>query len=289
MAPLATAELDAIQQLLLACGQQARQAATQVFEVFEKGQDDYVTSVDRALDQQLFQGFSRWFPQDGIITEENVASQSAFDQRHKRLWLIDPIDGTDNFIKQGRFYAIMVGLLQQSRPQAGWIYAPALDRLYWGGPDWGLFQAEAGNSYPLKPQPPEDTLRCDRILLGDKDRRRFGDAIARHSAALPWDAVGSFGLKVLAVMQGKASLYLYLNGRVKLWDTTGPLALATTAGLTCCDLAGNPIRFDGNAVDQQTLTHHQAILIGWPRRVDVLRPQIKRAVAEVLATETPVT
>jgi len=286
MAPLATAELDAIQQLLLRCGQQARQAATQVFEVFEKGQDDYVTSVDRALDQQLFDGFSRWFPQDGIITEENITSQAVFDRPHERFWLIDPIDGTDNFIRQGRYYAIMVGLLQQSCPRAGWIYAPALDRLYWGGPGWGLFQAESGTTYPLIPQSPKGDSRCDRILLGDKDQRRFGDAIARHSATLPWDAVGSFGLKVLAIIQGNASLYLYLNGRVKLWDTTGPLALAAAAGLTCCDLAGNPIRFDDDAIDQQTLTHRQAILVGWPQRVEALRPQIKRAVAEVLATET---
>lgn len=126
------AENEAILKTLLQGGQQARQAALETFEVFEKGREDYVTTVDQALDQFLSAAFARHFPTDGIVTEENQTSATAFSGHHRRIWFIDPIDGTEDFIHRGEHYSIMVGLLQNHQPRAGWVYAPAQSRLYWG-------------------------------------------------------------------------------------------------------------------------------------------------------------
>lgn len=280
MTVLSSTEIKAIHNLLLACGDYALQQSKESFQVFEKGVDDFVTTVDRALDQKLLQGFQELFPEDGIITEENVTTLGQFSQKYRRLWFIDPIDGTDDFIQGRAGYSIMVGQMVDGRPTAGWVYAPAYRHLYWGGAGWGLFQQLAqGQQETLPPvEPPINPDQQWLMVIGDKDRRRFGAALQHHLPGVQFTSLGSFGLKVLSVVRGQAGLYGYFNGRVKLWDTTGPLALAAAAGLTCCDLDGNPIQFLPPQVDSATLIHQQPILVGWPSYLDRLRPLIRAAV-----------
>jgi len=257
--------------------------ADESFQVYEKGLNDYVTDVDRALDQRLMNGFAALFPEDGVITEENVPSRSIFHQGYRRFWCIDPLDGTDDFIQRKPHYAVMVGLLEAYQPIAGWIYAPAFDELYYGGREWGLFQASgdrpAAALIPTSPVPPSADF-CP-ILIGYKDRRQYGAAIARLIPEAQFSSVGSFGLKVMQVIQGRAGLYVYLNGRVKLWDTVGPLALARAAGLICCDLAGNPLRFTPDVIEPDTLTHLQPIVVGWASYVTMLRSRMHQAVRQL--------
>lgn len=283
-------ELDQrIRQLIRDCGQYAEQMAASQFEVFEKGPDDYVTSIDAALDQKLSAAFKLMFPDDGVITEENAQSRTKFHDRYSRLWCIDPIDGTEDFIRRKRDYAVMVGLLQNHQPIAGWLYAPAYDQLYYGGSDWGLFQASAdAASEPMivtEPAPP--TIGFCPVLIGHRDQSRFGSAIAQLIPEAQFYSLGSFGLKVVDVILGRAGLYLYFNGRVKLWDTVGPLALAKAAGLVCCDLEGRSISFSPQDIDTDTLAHKQPILVGWANYVELLRPKLKAAVETVMQDLEP--
>ncbi|MGG6241844.1 3'(2'),5'-bisphosphate nucleotidase CysQ family protein [Nodosilinea sp. AN01ver1] len=291
MSPISPSDLSALHKLLIACGDYASQQSQQSFQVFEKGVDDYVTTVDQLLDQKLLAGMQALFPADGIVTEENRATAEQFQQGDgqggregdRPLWFVDPIDGTDDFIQGGDHYAVMVGRVVAGLPQAGWVYAPVKQRLVWGGPGWGLFeQTNGGHSTPLIPkQPPFDPERGWAMVIGDKDERRFGAAIAQRFPRVEFLSLGSFGLKVLAVITGQAGIYIYLNGRVKLWDTTGPLALAQAAGLVCCDLAGRPIRFTEPDVAPQTLIHQQPIVVGWPSYVEALLSPLSQIAAAI--------
>jgi 3'(2'), 5'-bisphosphate nucleotidase len=280
MSQISQAQIQAICHLMQDCGQTALSMRTaQSFQIYEKGRQDYVTDVDRALDQHLTQGFKTLFPNDAVITEENPASWQAFQPDANRLWLIDPLDGTDDFIQGSDYYALMVGLSWAHQPLLGWIYAPALDRLYYGGPQVGLFQIAASQTTPLLVQPPAPPSAdfCP-ILIGSKDQRAWGTALLQQIPAAQFSYVGSFGLKVMQVILGHAGLYIYFNRRVKLWDTTGPLALAEAAGLVCCDLSGAALRFTPDAIVSQTLAHRQTLIIGWPSYVEALLPQIQQAV-----------
>ena len=110
-----------IRYTLRDCGQEAYKLAAEPFEVSEKAPDDYVTSIDRYLDRQLSAAFSALFPEDGRITEENSASRAAYRANYQRLWCIDPLDGTEEFIRGKLHYASMVGLLLEGEPVAGWL------------------------------------------------------------------------------------------------------------------------------------------------------------------------
>ena len=276
-------QLQKIRFLIRDCGQQAQRMASEQFQVFEKGKDDYVTTIDRALDQQLTVGFSELFPTDGVVTEENAQSWQAVLKNFDRLWLIDPLDGTEDFIEGQPDYAVMAGLLQAYEPVMGWVYAPTYDRLYFGGADLGLWQTIGeADPMPLVPVPPAPaTSEFCPMMIGHKDQRRFGQALKQQIPGVQFDCVGSFGLKVLHVVCGQAGLYVYLNGRVKLWDTTGPIALARTAGLICCDLNGDPLEFTPDALNINTLAHQQPILVGWPEYIEAFRSRIQEAVLSV--------
>lgn len=284
MSSLSPHELQVIGLLMRQCGQQALQMATEKFQVYEKGLNDYVTNVDRALDIQLTTGLNQLFGQDGVISEENDQSWQQFYQGNsqesdRRLWFVDPIDGTDDFINGKPHYSVMVGILEAHTPTAGWVYAPAFDQLAYGGQEIGLFQAE-GNCppVPLMPTRPNLSNTYCPMLIGYKDQARYGAAITQVIPEAQFDSIGSFGLKVLQVIRGHAGLYLYLNGRVKLWDTVGPLALAQAAGLVCCDLEGNPLKFTPDGIDAKTLAHHQPIVVGWSHYVEKLRSRLQEAV-----------
>lgn len=279
MSPISSSTDRTVREIIRRCGIKAEQMASQGFEVMEKGEQDYVTSIDTALDAELLSAFSTLFSNDGVITEENVRSRQQFHAQHARLWCIDPLDGTEDFAYGKRNYSVMVGLLENHQPRAGWVYAPVRDEMYFGGIDWGLFQANGDRApVPMGITPSASGLSALRMMIGHRDQHRYGASISKYLPGIQFQFMGSFGLKVLEVILGQADLYLYLNRRVKIWDTAGPLALAQAAGLTCCSLEGEPIRFTPHAIDPITLTHKQAILIGQPHLVEQVRPYLIAAV-----------
>jgi 3'(2'), 5'-bisphosphate nucleotidase len=273
---------ERIRRVIRQCGLQIEHMVGQGFEVSEKGPEDYVTTIDAALDHQISTALASFFPVDGIISEENAASRQYFLQPYERHWCIDPLDGTEDLIMRRQHYAVMVGVLMQYRPIAGWIYAPNYDRMYFGGKDWGLFQTQAEGEPEMIPRVEPSLQKGCRLLIGHRDLTRYGAAIAQQISGVEFYSLGSFGLKVLEVITGNAGLYLYLNQRVKIWDTAGPLALALEAGLTCCTLEGEPLQFSPQQVDAETLTHQQSIIIGWAEFVETLRPKLAKAVQMTL-------
>lgn len=259
-------------QLVHDAGQKAMHLRELGFQVDQKGFDDYVTNVDRELDSFLNQRFQDWFPNDVIISEENSNSIELWKkavETNQRFWFIDPIDGTDDFIHGREFYSVMVGLLEAFQPVMGWVYAPKSDRLYFGGTAINnLYLINAGNSPQVLNISPPTGKSCDRLIVSKKDDLAYGKAIRLAVPQAEFYSLGSFGLKVMEVVQGSASAYIYLNRRVKLWDTVGPLAIAKAAGLVCCNLTGQSVGFGYDDVDADKLTHNQVIIIGWKNFLD---------------------
>lgn len=193
--------LHPIQTALVEAGQWARAQARQPFAIEEKGPEDFVTTVDRALDQRLAAQFKTWFPNDGIITEENAQSIQAMQQGFSRLWLIDPLDGTEDFINGRPDYAIMVGLLEQSQPIAGWILRPESNQLFYGGPIGDYLLLEDSNrvspcSHLNLPARPTPIVRCSwAIAIGNSMEQPLKASFLRSSFTR-WAVLASKFLKL---------------------------------------------------------------------------------------------
>lgn len=273
---LSASSQNSICQFIREAGQKAVYLRSQGFQVDEKGFDDFVTNVDRELDRLLSEQFQAWFPEHIVISEEGQRSPQLWEQRspfnkdeNPIFWLIDPIDGTDDFIHGREFYSVMVGVLAGSQPVLGWVYAPKSDLQYFGGTAIdGIFTITNGNIperfYPTKPI----AASRDRLIVSKKDDLAYGVAIKAAVPQAEFYSLGSFGLKVMEVLQGRASAYIYLNRRVKVWDTAAPLAIAHCAGLVCCDLEGKAISFDANAINPDDLTHNQIVIVAWQEFID---------------------
>ncbi len=268
-------EFDQIRSFLRHVGQKAKYLRHENFEVIQKGHQDFVTSVDRTIDEIITAQFQTWFPNDGIITEENPDSIDIWQQNHPRRWLIDPIDGTDEFIAGGQNYAVMVGLLEHNQPIMGWIYAPETDLMFYGGSAIGGLFRQKGNDFPIQLIPQTPPWReHHKLLIGDKDQLRYGSTIQNLVPEIEFYNMGGFGLKVMEVIMGNTELYFYLNRRVKLWDTVAPIAMTRFAGITCSDLTGDAIRFTSDVLDLKTLAHTQDMIIGWSQYVDLYLPKL---------------
>jgi 3'-Phosphoadenosine 5'-phosphosulfate (PAPS) 3'-phosphatase len=123
----------AVAHLVRLAGQRSLELRQQGFHVTQKGFDDYVTNVDQELDRWLSSEIRQLFPNHSVISEENPRSFLDWGQRQRGYWLIDPIDGTEDFIHNKGSYAVMAGLLENGLPQLGFIYAPVREMLYAGG------------------------------------------------------------------------------------------------------------------------------------------------------------
>jgi 3'(2'), 5'-bisphosphate nucleotidase len=269
-------------QFIRDLGQQAKHLRAKGLEVSSKGIDDYVTQVDRLLDRKFTAQFQQWFPNDAIITEENPDSIKLWQQNHVRYWFIDPIDGTSDYIAGNDSYSVMVGLLEDGEPIMGWVYAPESDRLVFGGTliD-GLFLIE-GEKQPERLNFCDPKVFSMQLILSDKDEAKYGSLVRTAIPGVTFYSIGSFGLKVIEVILGKADAYLYLNRRVKLWDTVAPLAFAKFAGLVYCDLEGSPLAFSASVIHPPTLAHLQDVLIGWSFFTQTYLPAIASVFESVL-------
>jgi myo-inositol-1(or 4)-monophosphatase len=123
--------------------------------ISHKGPLDLVTEADRAVEALIISGLLEAFPQDGILGEEGglISGTSG------RIWVIDPIDGTFNFVRGGRQWAVSIGLWQDGLPVAGILHAPALGLTLTGGAG----HAPTLNGKPLKPL---SAYQPDRASVG---------------------------------------------------------------------------------------------------------------------------
>jgi 3'(2'), 5'-bisphosphate nucleotidase len=213
-------------------------------DVFLKPGDEPVTRADREASELIVAGLSHAFPADVIVSEE-----AADDPRRlapgARVWFVDPLDGTKDFIRGLSGFAVMIGLCVDGRPCLGVIYQPVGARLFVAADGAGarLFTDEDESERVLA----VSTVGTpERIRLVASASHRTDD-IDRVKSALGVDDelnVGSVGLKLGLIALGERDLYVNPSSKCKMWDTCAPEALLTQAGGRLSDIHGRPLRYD---------------------------------------------
>ncbi len=163
-----------------------------------------------------------------IISEEN--KEVAFDQRksYPYYWLVDPLDGTKEFIKRNGEFTVNIALISNNQPVFGVVYAPVLDEMYWGAKDEGAFLVKDGNTtrlqaktFSMKDQ--DLGVVCSRSHLNESTQAFIDDLTA------PKLVSSGSSLKFLLIASGKAHLYPRLAPTME-WDTGAAQIVLEEAG-----------------------------------------------------------
>ncbi|MDF1562382.1 MAG: 3'(2'),5'-bisphosphate nucleotidase CysQ [Deltaproteobacteria bacterium] len=234
-------ELEVARRLILEAGERIMSHYGQV-DVEHKAGDEPVTAADREANALLVEGLSRAFPEDGILAEESRPSADWHEKR--RIWCIDPVDGTKEFIAQNGEFAAMVGLVVEGRAALGLVLMPARGLLYYGGPDLPTVEEklETGERRELKVSDRADFSEMGVAISRSHRSERVGGMVERLGVTREVRS-GSVGVKLAMVGNGEVDLYLHPSGGTKRWDACGPDAILAGAGGVLTDFHGRPIDY----------------------------------------------
>jgi 3'(2'), 5'-bisphosphate nucleotidase len=231
--------LEPVIRLSYAAGAAIMAVYASDFEIRGKADASPVTEADERAEALILAGLRELTPQLPIVAEE-AAAAGRIPEIGARFWLVDPLDGTKEFIGRNGEFTVNIALVEHGVPVLGVVYAPALERLYAGVLGQGAFVEDAKGRRPIQCRevPPEGLT-----VVGS---RSHGDAAAlekflqgRKVASL---ASAGSSLKLCLVAAGEADLYPRL-GRTMEWDIAAGHAVLTAAGGAVCDLAAAPLRY----------------------------------------------
>ena len=201
-----------------------------------------VTEADRAASALIVDRLHAAFPKDVILSEEIPDSGARLGKR--RVWMVDPIDGTSDFILGEVGFVVMIGLAVEGRPMVGAVAHPLSEKVYGGIVGVGAWVEEAdGVRAPLRTST-IDAPPGIRLVASKTHRTPRIDRIKRALQIEDEINVGSVGLKIGLVSRAERDLYVYTGGRTKIWDTCGPEAILLGAGGRMTDVDGEPLIYD---------------------------------------------
>jgi 3'(2'), 5'-bisphosphate nucleotidase len=199
-----------------------------------KGKNDPVTTADRAASRFIVDALRKRFPSDGILSEEEKDDLKRLV--NSRVWVIDPMDGTKEFINRRGEFSVMIGLAVDGEARVGAVYQPTERKLYFAAAGLGAFLSQ-------------DDVTRELHVSKESDRSKVVMALSRSHLSSTTEAIrvhlgidhtiqtGSLGLKVGLVCEGRAHVYVQGKG-TSLWDTCGPEAILREAGGTMTNKSG---------------------------------------------------
>jgi len=211
------------------------------FSVDMKGGVEPVTQADRAADELIVRALAARFPGDAILSEENGLQDAG--RAGRRVWFIDPVDGTKEFIKRNGEFSVQIGMSVDGALELGIVLQPATGDVWMAARGEGCFHSLAGTGW-------------SRIVIPERGEKPVVLAISRSRpsmlavrAAKAMRAgqqleCGGVGLKLMAIAAGAAHYYLNDSNSTKAWDIAAPEILFTEAGGIVTDLRGDPFRYD---------------------------------------------
>jgi 3'(2'), 5'-bisphosphate nucleotidase len=237
-----TRELDEAVRLARAAGAILMRIYATDFAVSYKGPNDPVTEADKQANQFIVNGLRAAFPQDGVVAEENADNSDAL--RRGRVWYVDPLDGTHEFISKNGEFSVMIGLAVNGEARVGVVYRPAGDVLFAGFAGQEAWSEEQGKRAPLLVSGQAD-LSLLKLAVSRSHRHALLDAIKARLGISRETPCGSVGLKIGLIAAREADLYVEPSEFTKAWDTCGPEAILRGAGGRMTDLTGAPLAYGG--------------------------------------------
>jgi 3'(2'), 5'-bisphosphate nucleotidase len=227
----------------------------QPVEVVTKADTSPLTIADLRSHEAIVEGLAALTPDVPVLSEESRAVPFSTRRTWGTFWLVDPLDGTKEFLARNDQFTVNIALINGHSPAFGVVYVPAQDLIYWGGAGLGAFRRhanEAAVAIRVCDRAPE-TLR----VVGS--RSHASDALTQVLPRLgPFDLVqiGS-SLKFCLIAAGEADVYPRF-GPTSEWDTAAAQALVEGAGGAVVTREGRPLRYN----EQESLLNPHFVAFG---------------------------
>lgn len=254
-ANLTTQLLDAVMKI----AQEAGEATLEIYSRVDPGvtykkDDSPLTAADLASHERIMEGLGELTPDLPILSEEGADRPFRERRGWDRFWLVDPLDGTKEFIKKNGEFTVNIALVEDGVPTMGVVYAPVLTRGYGGIRGQGAWRQEGdGEKVPIRA-----TGTGETSLAVVASRSHAGDALKAFLGELPEHHLVSMGssLKLCLVSDGTADIYPRLGPTME-WDTAAAHAVVTAAGGDVVDVSGTSLRYN-----KENLLNPHFIVVG---------------------------
>ncbi len=259
-------ELDRRLQIVREIAKRAGEIVLQYYDekvaITWKAPGDPVTVADHAANESIIAGLHRHFPGEAVLSEESSDDMSRLGS--DLIWVVDPLDGTKEFIKRNGEFSIMIGMVESSKPALGVVMQPATHFLYSGAPGLGAWLATPGGDKVLRVTNLEQSSQLRMVA----SRSHFDPRVDRVRQRLGIHEIlrsGSVGLKCGLIARGECEVYVHPSSRVNMWDSCGPAAILTAAGGVMTDMRGETLNY--SVVD---VRHRQGLLASHGRLHDLI-------------------
>ncbi|RMD78778.1 MAG: 3'(2'),5'-bisphosphate nucleotidase [Gammaproteobacteria bacterium] len=238
---MAHALLEPVLGLAVEAGERIREVYARDFDVAEKEDRSPLTEADMAAHETILAGLRRLSPELPVLSEESAEIPYAERARWERYWLVDPLDGTREFIKRNGEFTVNIALVEAGRPVLGVIHVPVSGVSYFACAGGGAFRQDPGGEARAIHVRPWDGGRL--VVAGS--RSHPSPQLMRFVALFPEHEVVSMGssLKSCLVAEGRADVYVRF-GPTSEWDTAAAQCVVEEAGGGLCDFELRPLRYN---------------------------------------------
>ncbi|MFT5719705.1 MAG: 3'(2'), 5'-bisphosphate nucleotidase [Oleiphilaceae bacterium] len=210
----------------------------------EKSDKSFVTQADIDANNYIKDQLKISWPSLAVVSEEdNVLPNSS--AQFDRFWLVDPLDGTKEFVNGSNEFTVNIALIEHSKPVLGVVYQPAIDLLYWGGDGFGAFKESNGA---------QEAIFVSRTELNQLKRVIVSKSHFNDDTQFLIDFLGEVklvyagsSLKFCKVAEGLADIYPRLAPTCE-WDTAAAQAVLEGAGGIVVDMSCKPLRYGKSSI-----------------------------------------
>ncbi|MFC3122625.1 3'(2'),5'-bisphosphate nucleotidase CysQ [Agaribacter flavus] len=233
------------------------------FESYEKEDESPVTSADYRANEIIVEALTRLTPKIPIMSEETDIPALNDRENWRRYWLIDPIDGTQEFIARSGDFTVNIALIENNQPVIGVIYWPCGQSLYFASQDEGAYKRCPIETKPIKVR--EFSVPSEDVIVIAISRRQSRERVLKRLSAkreyqtLP---TGSCSLKACFIAEGKADVFMRL-GKTGEWDTGASQCIINEAGGEICAADFAPITYN----QRESVENPDFVVLG-DQRVD---------------------
>lgn len=243
-------ELHRLCKIAQAAGRSLMQVYGSGVEVSHKADASPLTQADLRADAIICSELARAFPGVAILSEESGSSQ---DSDGETFFLVDPLDGTKEFLDRSGEFTVNIGLIVGGVPVAGVVVAPALGECYYAARDLGAWKSGLGKPIPIRVQNYERGSPLRIVGSRSHGAARLNERIELLGVPHRYTPIGS-SLKFCRVAEGRADIYPRF-GPTSQWDTAAAQCVLENAGGWVLDLNGQALRYrwEGPALNPEFL------------------------------------